>query len=212
MRSRTRFRTGFALLVPALLLALALPALCAGPGCPDLSGTAWDNATERDTEGLPLVRFIPPELYTGASWDGDRELVIRPTEVTRKPEVPADHPAITFRGPVPSAADPQVPVLQRSRTSGRQGRITQEFVVNERGDGLGRLSDNRWDKERLAECFKFPLGPWRQGEERRCRESVIRILELDYTYGCVPHSLKFRWNDEGTYVFSPGLGLVSITH
>ena len=137
---------------------------------------------------------------------------LRPMDVTRKPGTPSDHPAIHITCPVPSTADPALPVLLRKRVSGRQGVVAQEFVVNERGDGLGRVSDNRWSKGRLAECFKFPLGLWRQGEERVCRESTIRIIELDYTYGGVPHSLKFRWNNEGTYIFSPGRGMVSVTH
>ncbi len=200
------------LMAALILLALWRPAMAASFQCPELSGTAWENATEGDAKGAPLVRFIPPELYSGAPWDGDRELVLRPTNVTRTPETPPDHPAITIRGPVPSATSPDVMVLTRRRESRRQGVVAQEFVINERGDGLGRLGDNRWRKERLAECFKFPVGLWRQGEERRCRESVIRILELDYTYGCTPHSLKFRWNGEGTYIFSPGRGMVSVTH
>jgi len=200
-------------LVAALVLLSFCPsAQAAGFQCPDLSGTAWANATQRDPTGAPLTRFIPPELYSGAPWDGDRELVLRPMDVTRTPETPPDHPAITIRGPMPSTTSPDIMVLTRRRESRRQGVVAQEFVINERGDGLGRLGDNRWRKERLAECFKFPVGLWRQGEERRCRESVIRILELDYTYGCVPHSLKFRWNGEGTYIFSPGRGLVSVTH
>jgi len=64
----------------------------------------------------------------------------------------------------------------------------------------------------MNECFKFPLGEWKQGEERRCRDSVIKILEIDFTYQCVPHALKFHWNNESIYVFAPDRGLYAVEH
>ena len=92
--------------------------------------------------------------------------------------------------------------------------MDQYFAVNERGDGLGRIADLRPHRQRgaMAECFKFPLGIWQQGETRKCRESTIRIFEIDFTHDCVPHALKFRWNDEGTYVFAPDRGMASVEH
>lgn len=175
------------------------------------SAEPWASATRRDGDGRPLTRFVPPELYSGAAWSGDRALVLRPMNVTRKPEQPHDHPAITISGPEAMAGDPTVPVLRRERVSRRKGSVIQHFRINERQDGLGRVSDERPGRSRaMDECFKFPLGEWRKGEERRCRGSVIRIIELDFEYGCVAHALKFRWNDEGTYVFAPGRGLVAV--
>lgn len=171
------------------------------------------SATTRDGNGIPVSRFIPPELYSGADWDGNRELVLRPVHVTRKPLAPADHPPITIDGPMPWPGDASVAVLRRYRKSHRNGEIEQYFHINERGDGLGRVSDLRSVRKRsqMDECFKFPLGEWRQGEERHYRESVIRILDIDFVDHCVPHALKFQWNDEGTYVFAPGRGMVSVT-
>lgn len=174
----------------------------------------WSDSIDHDESGHAVARFVPPELYAGAPWDGERALVLRPMNVTTKPLVPPDHPAITIIGPKPWAKDETVMVLERVRVSRREGRVAQIFAINERGDGLGRLSDERGNRSRprMDECFKFPLGVWRQGETRTCRESTIVIQEIDFTYAGVAHALKFRWNDEGSYVFAPGRGMIALTH
>lgn len=198
-----------------LLLALLGGPAVAQPCRPvDLSGSAWPATIERDAAGKPVRRFIPPELYGGAPWNGDRALVLRPMNVTHKPLHPRDHPPITIAYPAPIPTEPDVLALQRRRDSGKKGVVDQYFAINDRGDGLGRLADLRSHRQRrgMAECFKFPLGIWQQGETRRCRESTIRILEIDFTHACVPHALKFRWNDEGTYIHAPNRGMVSVEH
>lgn len=209
--------------LPAFYIRLSLRIfLCAQlamtPGVADAlcfgrqdSRDPWRSATKLDTDGRATTRFIPPELYSGASWDGDRAMRLRTVNVTRKPQHPSDHPPITITGPHPAAENPTLETLHRERVSGRKGAVSQVFRINERGDGLGRISDFRRDRKReMDECFKFPLGEWRQHEERHCRGSVIKIIELDYEYACVPHSLKFRWNNEGTYIFTPELGMVVV--
>jgi hypothetical protein len=192
------------------LLILSVPATAA---CPvDYAATPWPAATGRDAAGNAVSRFIPPELYTGAEWNGSRELVLRPMNVTRKPLIPSGHPAISFAGPI-AWGESGRPVIKRTRMSNRNGAVDQVFAINERGDGLGRLEDNRPGRVRqMSECFKFPLGEWKQGEERRCRDSVIKILEIDFTYQCVPHALKFHWNNESIYVFAPDRGLYAVEH
>jgi hypothetical protein len=174
----------------------------------------WDTAVERNGAGQAVRRFIPPELYSGAPWNGSRELVLRPMNVTHKPLIPHDHPPIQISGPFPWKDDPEIQVIERTRISLRNGSVTQIFAINERGDGLGRLSDRRAGRVRaqMAECFKFPIGVWSQGEERSCRELTIRILELDFTFQGMKHALKFRWNDEGTYIFVPERGMVATLH
>lgn len=168
---------------PRMLMCLAVLTMVSAAAWPcervDLGATAWPAATIRDTAGAPVSRFIPPELYSGASWDGRRELVIRPMHVTRKPVSPPDHPPIMIDGPMPWPGDSLVTVLRRYRESNRRGETEQYFRINERGDGLGRVLDMRPSRGRaqMDECFKFPLGEWRQGEERRCRDSIIKILE-----------------------------------
>jgi hypothetical protein len=194
----------------ATLAALSGPATAACPA--DYAATPWPAATQRDAAGAAVSRFIPPELYTGAEWTGSRELALRPVTVTRKPLVPSDHPTISFAGPL-DWGDSNRPVIRRTRISNRSGAVDQVFAINERGDGLGRLEDRRAGRVRqMNECFKFPLELWKQGEERRCRGSVIKILDIDFTYQCVPHALRFNWNNESTYVFAPDRGLYAIEH
>jgi hypothetical protein len=109
-------------------------------------------------------------------------------------------------------------VIRRYRESRMKGSVEQYFAINERADGLGRVADERRERPQagIEECFKFPLGVWSQGETRTCRESTIQILELDYVYECVPHSLKFRWKREGMrtfegiYIFAPDRGMILV--
>jgi hypothetical protein len=205
-------RLGLALL---LALLLARPSAAQAACKPvDLAATAWPAATEVNAAGKPWRRFIPPELYGGAPWNGDRAIVLRPMNVTRKPAFPADHPAISIIYPMPLPDASEIQVMQRIRHGRRSGVVEQYFAVNEHGDGLGRIADFRPGRQRseMAECFKFPLGLWEQGETRVCRESTIVILEIDFVHDCVPHALKFRWNDEGSYIFAPDRGMVAVTH
>jgi hypothetical protein len=206
--------------ISRLCALLLVPPLLEGPAAAqscnpvDLSASAWPAATERSADGRALRRFIPPELYGGAPWNGERQLVLRPMNVTHRPLHPRDHPPISVLYPAPIPNEPEVVALQRRRDSGRKGAVDQYFAINERRDGLGRLADLRQHRQRraMAECFKFPLGIWQQGETRRCRDSTIRIFEIDFTHNCVPHALKFRWNDEGTYIHAPERGMVSVEH
>lgn len=128
--------------------------------------------------------------------------------------MPPDHPFIRFTGPTAWSKDPSIQVIRRTRRSNRKGEVDQLFAINERGDGLGRVSDTRAGSVRgsMDECFKFPLGVWQQGETRKCRASTITILEIDYVYERLPHALKFRWTNGGTYIFSPDRGMVATLH
>lgn len=177
----------------------------------DPPGSVWAAATDHDTNGCAVSRFIPPELYTGADWNGEREIVLRLVDVMKKPLVPSDHPPISFRGPLSWQDDPSIQVIRRFRSSRSKGDVEQFFAINDRLDGLGRISDERMGRSRssMAECFKFPLGIWRQRETRQCRESTIKIIEIDTRWRGIDHALVFRWNDEGTYVFAPERGMVA---
>lgn len=195
--------------------AAAIVAAMVGGCAPiDYSATAWPGSIERDQAGRAIARFVPPELYAGAAWDGDRTLTLRPIEVTRYPVIPARHPPISFSGPFDWPSDPPLRVWRRNRVSGQSGEVDQYFAINERSDGLGRVFDQRSGRRRgdIAECFKFPLGLWRAGETRRCRESTIVVLDLDIVFAGTPHCLKFRWNDEGTYTYCPDRGMAAIEH
>lgn len=198
-------------------LGLLLPPAASAFACPENRGLhldVWHASVERTPEGQAVRRFIPPELYSGASWNGERTIVLRPMRETRKPAIPADHPAITIEGPLLWPGDQKTPVIRRIRHSRRQGKVEQYFRINERGDGLGRVEDQRAGRSRpeMAECFKFPLGWWKAGEERTCGNSTIRILDLDFEYQGMAHALRFDWNGESTYVFVPQCGLTAVTH
>ena len=103
----------------------------------------------------------------------------------------------------------------------------QLFTLTNDGTGLGRVLDARY-KDLCAGEVKFPLGYWKQGESRsytvscqrrgRARPLTVTILDLDFVYDRVQHSLRFHWlMNEGkgrgtdmTYVYSPGRGLVHL--
>jgi hypothetical protein len=166
------------------------------------------------------TRFIPIELWTGADWNGKRDLQM----------TPADH---TFgkrrdkhiRGPVAwtrAGSRDSIPVYERDNAGKKQ-----LFTLSSRGDGLGRVFDSRYGRDCVDEV-KFPLGVWREGEVREfdvsCNNGALRrrirltIDKLDFAHDGVPHSLQFHWVVDGGrkpgtnmhYIYSPGRGLVSV--
>ena len=191
-------------------------------GTPAAALSVWDDATERDSSGKPVRRFIPVELWTGADWAGGRTLALEPVRLSHKPAIPSDHPVITIEGPEPWAGDPTVMVLKRARRSRRTGEIVQLFRINTDNDGLGRVSDSRVHRAGpVAEASKFPLGWWQAGETRAYedrQQTRIIIEELDYVFLGVPHALRYRWqtnlksDGDNSYVFAPGRGLVAVFH
>lgn len=180
----------------------------------DLSSWAasYDPATKS--------RFIPIELWTGAAWDGSRELRMTPANLTfgKRGEK-------RIRGPIawkrPGAGD-TIQVYERDNRGKKQ-----LFALSSRGDGLGRVFDSRYGRDCVDEV-KFPLGVWKEGEKRMfdvsCNGGQLRrrleltIERLDFDYEGVPHSLQFHWVVDGgkgrgtdmRYVYSPGRGLASV--
>jgi hypothetical protein len=120
------------------------------------------------------------------------------------------------------AADRGEPILVYERV---QSGKRQLFALAPDGSGLGRVYDSRYPRYCPGEV-KFPLGYWKEGEVRDYRLSCdggrstrtlrVTIEAIDFTYGCVAHSLRFHWlMDEGRgrgtnmhYTYSPRLGLV----
>jgi hypothetical protein len=166
------------------------------------------------------TRFIPVQLWTGADWDGDRTLRLRPADLgfgSRQDKRIAG--PLAWRRP---GTDRVIQVYER-----RNGDKRQLFALSSRGDGLGRVFDSRYGRDCVDEV-KFPLGLWRHGERRlfqvSCnggrlrRQIALTIEEIDFVWAGVPHSLRFRWVvDDGKaagtdmrYVYSPGRGLVSV--
>ena len=166
------------------------------------------------------TRFIPVELWTGASWDGTRELRMAPADLAfgKRGEKRISGPQAWKR---PGTGE-TIQVYERDN-----GGKTQLFALSSRGDGLGRVFDSRYGRDCIDEV-KFPLGVWKENESRTyavsCNNGTLRrtikvtIEKLDFTYDGVPHSLQFHWLVDGGrargtdmhYVYSPGRGLVSL--
>jgi hypothetical protein len=193
----------------ALFLSLPLAVLAADSA---VWATGYDAATQ--------TRFIPVELWTGAEWDGKREIRMGKAEL-----VFGDRAQKRIVGPIAyTRPGESVPIQVYERW--QRGK-KQLFAISSRGDGLGRVYDSRYERNCVDEV-KFPLGLWKQGEKRvyeiPCdggrftRRLEVTILNLDYSYGGNPHSLQFHWLMDGgkhrgtdmRYVYSPGLGQVRV--
>ena len=173
---------------------------------------AWEDAYSPVTG----ERFIPIELWTGMPWNGSRDLV--PTKA-----IPNDNSRVEISGPEDYTRPNTGEMLKVYRRVNK--KKVQLYAVTSRKDGLGRVYDNRYNRNCVDEV-KFPLGLWRQGESRNYRiecemqSRTIRLTieDIDFTYGAVAHSLKFRWvvdgghrkNQDNSYIFSPNWGRVSV--
>ena len=177
----------------------------------EANADAWDDAYSPGTG----ERFIPIELWTGMAWDGSRDLL--PSKA-----IPNDNSRIKISGPEDYTRPNTGETLKVYRRVNK--KKVQLYAVTSRKDGLGRVYDNRYNRNCVDEV-KFPLGLWRQGESRnyriecetRSRTIRLTIEDIDFTYGGVAHSLKFRWvvdgghrkNQDNSYIFSPNRGLMS---
>jgi hypothetical protein len=168
----------------------------------------------------PKTRFIPIELWTGAEWDGTRELRLAPANLSfgKGGEKRVTGPVAWTRPATGETAQ----VYERSNKGKKQ-----LFALSSRGDGLGRVFDSRYDRDCVDEV-KFPLGVWKEGETRvfdvSCNNGRLRrrieltIEQIDFVYNGVPHSLRFHWVVDGGkgrgtdmhYIYSPGRGRVSL--
>jgi hypothetical protein len=171
--------------------------------------SAWQRAYDPATR----TRFIPVELWTGAPWDGAREIRMAPAALQFGAR--SDK---SIRGPIDWNG---IQVYERL------SRGTQQLFAL-RGDqtGLGRVFDSRYPQRGCRDEVKFPLGLWKQGEVREyripctsgARPLKLTIEEIDFVHDGVPHSLRFHWllsegRGRGTdmrYVYSPLRGLVKV--
>jgi hypothetical protein len=133
------------------------------------STSAWaadSNVWETSINLQTRERYIPVELWTGADWDGTKELKMAPVDGTYR------HRTSTYyiKGPT----DWKHPVTgQTSRVyerinpdKNRSEDKTQLFTINQDQTGLGRLFDGRpgRDTRTYSGGLKFPLGLWKEGE------------------------------------------------
>ena len=187
----------------------------------------WEAATDRSAQ----TRFIPMQLIVPGAWDGARRIDLPAA-------VKAEADGTVWSGPL-DWLSPQtgrmLRVYDRSRTTGREGRVEQKMALRSDGSAIGRVYDSRFGGITCDQEGKFPLGVWKQGEVRtfeyacmatrggrlveRRRASRMTMVEINYEYAGIPHSLRIAWRftdrdsgeilDHRTYVFSPGRGLVS---
>lgn len=166
------------------------------------------------------TRFIPVELWTGAEWDGTREL-----RMTRADLSFGKRGEKRITGPVAWTRPGSGEAMQVYERNNRGKK--QFFAMSTRGDGLGRVFDSRYERDCVDEV-KFPLGLWKEGETRvfevSCnngkmrRKIVLTIEKLDFVHEGVPHSLQFHWVVDGGkgrgtdmhYIYSPGRGLATL--
>ena len=169
---------------------------------------------------IAKTRYIPVELWTGAEWDGSRELKMAPADLSfgRRGEKRISGPLAWKR---PGTGE-TIQVYERDNAGKKQ-----MFALSSRGDGLGRVFDSRYGRDCIDEV-KFPLGVWMENETRTfdvsCNDGSLRrtirvtIEKLDFVFDGVPHSLQFHWVADGgkrrgtdmRYIYSPGRGLVSL--
>ena len=170
----------------SVFLGAAVALFCFGPvpAMADDQEKIWRDSFSKDASGK-LVRFIPPELWSGANWSGERNLGRSPAfdhEAKRGFRKRSRAP-IHISGPIQvSPKDqpncPKHPISTMDAPRRRYHKI-QYYQINieagGRKGGIGRCWDKRDEKiKHMREFSKFPIGYWTEGEEY----SNIRILDL----------------------------------
>ncbi len=195
-----------------LMLAVAVFAVTGSiPAMADGQEQVWRDSFSRDANGK-LVRFIPPELWAGANWNGDRNLNRLPP-FDRQAKRSLGAPKIYITGPIrvapkdyPTCTKPVYKWDQRMRSGDKFEYYQINIEPGGRKGGIGRCYRDAYGRiGHLREFSKFPIGYWTEGEEYR----NIRILDLG-----TPESpcLKFRWRGGrggkswGEYTYCPGKG------
>jgi len=174
-------------------------------------------------------RFIPVELWTGAPWDGGRDLAMKTVEATygyRKTVYLIKGP-LAWKHPVTGET---CTVYERLNPGG--GDKKQLFAINPEKSGLGRVYDARvaFGLRMFSGGLKFPLGVWKEGETRKfeyrhfsdTRESkrmeTLTLRRVDFEYGGAQHCIDFDWTltdggrktiDRNNYIYCPGRSMVS---
>jgi len=115
------------------------------------------------------------------------------------------------------------------------GTKYQYFTMRRDGTALARVFDRRpgkADRYFVDDAF-VPMGRWGKGQSRsysmteyqngkaRKRRVTLKLLEANYTYDGVAHSMKYDWISKKTsgktvfherYIFSPGIGFVDFAN
>ena len=173
-------------------------------------------------------RFIPVELWSGAQWDGGRDLAMKSVDATygyRKT-------VYLIKGPLewkhPATGDIYT-VYERLNPGA--GDKKQLFTINPEKSGLGRLYDARVQHglRTFSGGLKFPLGVWKEGETRKLeyryfadtreskRTKTLSLRRVDFAFGGARHCIDFDWTltdsgqkviDRNNYIYCPGRSMV----
>ena len=191
-----------------------------------LNDNVWKKSIKGDS------RFIPVQLWNGSEWDGNQVLSME--EGRDKIFNHTNTRGHTYTKEVSKALQWFHPRMNRSflvykRISPKTPKVeakTQLFTLTDDLQGIGRLFDTREGNYYAYNEIKFPLGWWKKGEEKTFKHprwyqgdtkpreftSTIKILEIDFSYNNVPHSLKYELviHDENhkiitrnIYIYSP---------
>lgn len=197
-------------IIPRILILAAILQL---PGCnttlPESEKKVWASSFSTDENGQ-LERFIPPQLWTGERWAGEKSVAYHKSEHVARPDTGNYEVHIT--GPHSPDKDKikcskQVYVRKNFNRTGHYK--TQHFQINysnrTRKGGVGRCFDWRASRgtRHMDEWSKFPIGTWKQHET----DGWIEITVLG-----TPSNpcLSFQWRGGGIYTYCPNKGLVGI--
>ena len=191
-------------------------------GCASMSNP-WFVNKQRNS------RFIPVEMWTGAEWTGEKQLIMTPVNVTfgSRNHKTISGPAL-WTHPI---TDETLKVYERINKT-KKGVKRQLFTINPNASGLAKVFDERPNMAKRffsAQAVLFPLGYWLKGEKRTFvfdefvdgkllkRTATIHMRRLSFTYEEVKYAMKYDWimqDDKGNiifnerFVYGPGKGLM----
>jgi hypothetical protein len=154
--------------------------------------------------------FIPYQLWTGASWSGDKDAsCMHPSDSLFYVNGVS---ATTISGPErwqnPLSGETES-YWSRKKVNGSK---TQFFTCHKLG--IGRVYDSRGPRHYRSGRCKFPAGyGWKIGNRRHCRDTSIEIIAITLDGENNLESLTFKWwygiTLDHIYRYAPNKGMVN---
>lgn len=190
---------------------------------------AWSRPWASAEDKTDKSRFIPLELWSGESWEGNQDLMARSAStVFGKRSHKSINGPMQWRHPITGKT---LQVYERINKT-TKGIKRQLFTINPDGTGLAKVFDDRpGQSTRLfsENAVMFPLGRWKRGEKRTFefteyvdgkkfkRTALVFIRRLSFTYKRTKYALKYDWistDDKNgvlfheRYIYGPGKSLI----
>lgn len=194
------------------------------------SAASWSADVDHwraSVDSAKKERFIPVELWTGAQWDGGRDLAMKSVDATYNHRKTVFH----IKGPLewkhPVTGDTYTVY---DRLNAGAGDKKQLFTINPEKSGLGRVYDARvqFGLRTFSGGLKFPLGVWKEGETRvytyrhfaetreTKRTETLTLRHIDFAHDGAQHCIDFDWKltegdkvlDRNNYIYCPGRSMV----